>query len=296
VVWRKSDIDLLVIGRDEHASRLVSSVALVEDGVDIHASVYPRSKFKQAIERTAHGAFMHSAFALSTLLFTTDDTIRAYYDDLERIGTHDRQMRIMAAGSSVIYFLAKSEKWLVTRGDVSYSFLWIMYMLQYLATVEVLLHNQLTTREVVPQALALSPELFGPLYRDLIHQPKDAATIRTALATVHRYLEDRLDTLFGPILEYLRSEGGARSISELDTHFAKQAQDWPLSIACEWLADKGVIHKVSSPIRLHPKSQVALDEAAYYYDGVAAPHGGHGGDGWVRRGRATGDEHREESR
>ena len=45
VVWRKSDIDLLVIGRDERANHMVSDVALVEDGVNIHAHVYPRSRF-----------------------------------------------------------------------------------------------------------------------------------------------------------------------------------------------------------------------------------------------------------
>ena len=35
----------------------------------------------------------------------------------------------------------------------------------------------------------------------------------------------------------------------------------------EWLADKGVIQKVSAPARLHEKSRVVVDEAAYYYDG-----------------------------
>jgi hypothetical protein len=274
VVWRKSDIDLIIIGRDEHASRLLSGVSLVEDGVNVHAHVYPRSKFRQALERTPHGAFMHSAFALSTLLFTTDDTIRAFYDDLAHVGAHDRQMRLMAAGSSALYFLAKAEKWLVTRDDVTYSFLWLMYLLQYLATVEVLLHDQLTTREVIPQALALSPDLFGPLYRDLIHQPKDAATIRAALATVESYVEDRTTVLFGPILEYLKSEGGARSLTEIEGHFRKRPDDWPLSIACEWLADRGILQKVSSPVRLHPRSQVVLDEAAYYFDGELATSAG----------------------
>jgi len=276
VVWRKSDIDLVLIGRDEQANKLGSSFSLVEDGVNIHAALYPRSKFKQALERSAHGAFLHSAFSLSTLLFTTDDTIRAYYDDLQRLGSYDRQMRLIGAGCYVLYFLAKAEKWLITRRDVSYSFLWIMYLLQYLATIEVLLHGQLTTREVVPQALALSPDLFGPLYRDLIQQPKDEPTIRHALATVNTYLDDHLEVLFGPILDYLGSEGGVRSTSELTAHFRRQVDDMPIGVVLEWLADKGVIQQVSAPVRLHPKSQIALDEAAYYYDGVDLGEAQHG--------------------
>ncbi|MDQ3250556.1 MAG: hypothetical protein M3Q45_15290 [Chloroflexota bacterium] len=36
----------------------------------------------------------------------------------------------------------------------------------------------------------------------------------------------------------------------------------------EWLADRGTIQKVPSPLRLTPKSQITVDEAAYYYDGT----------------------------
>jgi hypothetical protein len=43
--------------------------------------------------------------------------------------------------------------------------------------------------------------------------------------------------------------------------------EWGLSNVYEWLADKGIIQKVPSPLRLTQKSQVVVDEAAYYYDG-----------------------------
>jgi len=281
-VWRKSDIDLILIGREE---RPIEHFSLVENGVNIHADLYPRSKFKQAIERSLHGSLLHSAFALSTLLYTTDDTIRAYYQDVRRVGSHDRQMRLMAAGGLALHSLAKAEKWLLTRGDVAYSFLYIMYTIQHLATIEVLLHGELTTREVIPQALELNPAFFNLVYRDLIQQPKDEATIQQALALINQYVDEKVDILFGPVLEYLRQEGGIRTTSELSAYFAKQAPDAPLTMACEWLADKGIIQQVPSPVRLTPKSQVVVDEAAYYYDGLGGADGENAGRG--RHGEAT---------
>jgi RNA polymerase sigma factor (sigma-70 family) len=266
-VWRKSDIDLILIGREE---KPVRSFCLVESGVNIHATLYPRSKFKQALERSLHGSSTHSSFALSTLLFTRDDTIRAYYLDVQRLGSRDRQMRLLGAGSSALYNLAKAEKWLLTRRDVSYSFLWIMYTIERLATIEVLLHGELTTREVVPQALALNPAFFNKVYHDLIQQQKDESTIEQALALINSYIDDKLEVLFGPVLGYLRTEGEVRTMSELNDYFSKQAPDALLSVVCEWLADKGIIQKVPSPVRLLPKSQVVVDEAAYYYDGLGA--------------------------
>lgn len=275
-VWRKSDIDIMLVGREEKPGTYFS---LVENGINIHAVLIPRSKFKQTIERSLHGSFMHSSFALSTLLFTTDDTIRAYYLDVKRIGSRDRQMRLMAAGAAALSTLAKAEKWLLTRGDVAYSFLWIMYALEHLAKIEVLLQGELTTREVIPQALKLNPAFFNPAYHDLIHQPKDEGTIKHALALINAYIEDRVAQLFGPLLDYLRQEGGVRTTTELDGYFSKQAQTESLGTAYEWLADKGIIQKVPSPVRLTPKSQIVLDEAAYYYDGVGPQEGGDSDDG-----------------
>jgi uncharacterized protein len=264
-VWRKSDIDVLLVGRDERPERWFS---LTENGVNIHALLVPRSAFKKTLERALHGTFIHSSFALSTLLYTTDDSIRAYYQDLQKVGSHDRQMRLLTAGGSALYHLAKAEKWLVTRGDVAYSCLWILYTVEYLATIEVLLQGELTTREVIPQALALNPEVFGPVYADLIRRPADEAAVRRALRAIEAYLEEKAPLLFAPVLEYLRREGGTRTTTELNSYFKGQAQTQALSMVYEWLADRGTIQKVPSPVRLTPKSQVVVDEAAYYYDGL----------------------------
>jgi RNA polymerase sigma factor (sigma-70 family) len=264
-VWRKSDIDVILVGRDEKPTK---EFYLVENGVNIHAVLYPRSKFKQVIEGSLQGSFMHSSFALSTLLFTTDDTIRGYYENVRHIGSRDRQMRLMTAGGSALGALAKAEKWLVTRGDVAYSFLWIMYTIQHLAEIEVLTHGELTSREVIPHALKLNPEFFGKVYSDLVHQPKDEATIQRALDCINEYIDARVYDLFGPVLDHLSQEGGIRTTTELESYFKSQVQGgWGLSNVYEWLAYKGIIQKVPSPLRLTPKSQVTVDEAAYYYDG-----------------------------
>jgi predicted nucleotidyltransferase len=267
-VWRKSDIDVMLVGREE--TRGVTHVSLVENGVNIHAILSPRSKFKQALEGALQGSFVHSTFALSTLLFTTDDSIRAYYEDARRVGSHDRQMRLIGAAGQAIATLAKAEKWLVTRGDLSYSFVYFMGALQPLATIEVLLHDELTTREVLPRAAELNPAFFDRVYGGLIQRPKDAAALQGALDLANGYLVEKIDLLFGPVLEYLRQQGGIRSVTELSDYFERQLQAEMLLPGLEWLADQGVIQKVPAPIRLHPKSQVVLDEAAFYYDGRPA--------------------------
>jgi hypothetical protein len=144
--------------------------------------------------------------------------------------------------------------------------LWIMYTIEHLATIEVLLHGELTSREVIPQALKLNPALFNPLYGELIHGEKDENRIQAALELIEHYIDGNMRLLFGPVLDYLAQAGGVRTTSELDSYFRKQVQEASLGNIYEWLADKGVIQKVPAPLRLTPRSQVVVDEAAYYYD------------------------------
>jgi RNA polymerase sigma factor (sigma-70 family) len=263
-VWRKSDIDIMLVGREE---KPVRDFALVENGVNIHAILIPRSKFKQVVEGSLQGSMMHSSFALSTLLYTTDETIREYYQNVQTVGIRDRNLRLMKAGNSALYTLAKAEKWLYTRKDLSYSFLWIMYTIEHLATIEVLLHGEVTSREVIQQAIKINPSFFNRVYYDLIHQKKDEAVIQHAIDLINGYIDEKMMLLFGSVLEFLSEAGGIRTSSELDSYFEKQVQAHTLCNVYEWLADKGIIQKVPAPIRLTQKSQVTVEEAAYYYDG-----------------------------
>ena len=42
-------------------------------------------------------------------------------------------------------------------------------------------------------------------------------------------------------------------------------------LACEYLADVGLIDKVSTPVKLTPRSQMEVDEFAFFYAGDEGP-------------------------
>ena len=263
-VWEKSDVDMLVVSTEERRGE--RHFALVEDGINVHVGVLPRSGFKAWLERSLQGSWAQSILARSRLLFSRDPTLAAYYDDATHLGEQDRAMGLLGAATWTLAPLTKAAKWYHVRGDLDYTFVWLMYSLQQLATVEVLLHGQVPGREVIPLALKLNPAFFRRVYPDLIHGPKDRATLGAALAAMEGYLVERIPVLFGPVLAYLQQAGGVRAASELNEHFARRAGHSDLSFAYEWLADQGVIQKVSAAVRLTEKSRVDMAEAAYYYD------------------------------
>ena len=265
-VWEKSDIDLLVVGRDEKddKTRECKSFSLVENGVNIHATLQSRSQFKRMIEGSLQSTFMHSFFSQSRLLFTRDETIRELYENVERLGSKDREVQLFRAGTGVLLCLYKAQKWFHAKKDLDYTFLWIMYCVSELARIEVFLNHQVAGREVIQQALDLNPKLFQALYTDLINQKKTLKTIGAALELIDLYLKKNVHVLFQPILDYLTEQGAPRSATEIETHFKNQMNLEGVTPACEWLADQEVITKVSSPMRLFKKGHVQFEEMAFY--------------------------------
>ena len=73
--------------------------------------------------------------------------------------------------------------------------------------------------------------------------------------------------LFRPVLDYLREVGEARSSTEIDAHFKRKLNIEGVTTACEYLADRGLIGKVSTPAHLTKRSNIDVQELAFVYTG-----------------------------
>ena len=120
---------------------------------------------------------------------------------------------------------------------------------------------------MIPQALSINPGFFKTIYTDLLNARKSRAAVAAALAAVDRYVEDRTAQLFASLIDYLREAGEARSASEIDAHFKRHFDIGSASSACEYLADRGLVAKVSQPARLTKKSNIDVQELAFVYLG-----------------------------
>jgi hypothetical protein len=268
--WEKSDIDLTIVVRDDQ-ERTAGHRWLDHQGINVSAEITSRRGLKRVMDGTLQGSIEHSIRSHARLLFCKDESIAAWYNESERIGAHDRAIQLLRLVCAVIPTLDKAEKWLYVKDDPQYSLVWTLYTVNALARVEVVRNGEAPGREVIHQALKHNPDFFRAVYIDLIKGPKDALALRQALQAVLEqidgYLAEHAETLFSPVLDHLVEAQGVRTASELTAHFRKRAQTTGLFWAYEWLARKGIVQRLSSPVRLTRKSQVELDEPAYYYDG-----------------------------
>ena len=262
-VWAKSDIDLVLVTIDDRKTEL-SDVALYADGVNVHAFLIPRADFRKTVEGSAHNSFMHSFLAKGRLLYTHDPTIVDLCGRLQAIGGRDTAVQLLRAATHALPFIDKAHKWFVTRGDLDYTALWILYAATPLAQIEVLAAGRLVGREVILQALEMNPAFFTVVYTGMLNERKSRARVKAALDAIDAYIVARMQVLFSLVLDYLREAGEARSCKEIETHFSKSYGASGVTTACEYLADQGVIGKVSVPVHLTKRSNVELQEMAFF--------------------------------
>jgi len=265
-VWEKSDIDLALVTIDDKKIE-TSDIALNAGGVNVHAFLMPRAEFRKVVEGTARNGFMHSLLAKGRLLYTHDGTIQDMCSRLHEIGERDTQLQLLSAGAHAIRFIDKANKWFVTRGDLDYTALWILYAATPLARIEVLSARLLTDREVIPQALKLNPAFFTTIYTQMLNVKKTRKNVAQALAAIDEYFAERAGLLFRPVLDHLRDVGEARSASEMESHFKRNFNIECVTSACEYLADHQLIGKASVSAQLTKRSNVGVEELAFVHLG-----------------------------
>jgi hypothetical protein len=262
-VWARSDIDLVLITIDDKKVD-AGAKALYADGVNVHALLMPRTRFRQTVEGALTSSFMQSFLAKGRLLYTHDPSIAELCAQLHNRGARDVTLQLLRAATEALACIYKAHKWLLTRQDLEYTSLWILYSLQGLAQIELLERGQLLDREVIPQAMAANPAFFQQVYVDLLNTRKTLEDVHRALQAVDAYVAQRTEKLFAPIFEHLREAGEVRAASEIEAHFERNFGVSGVTTACEYLADRSLLGKAATTTQLTRRSNASVQELAFY--------------------------------
>ncbi len=183
-VWAKSDIDLVLVTIDDKKVEPSRPGALRRRRQRPRVPDAARASSAKTVEGSLRNSFMHSFLAKGRLLYTHDETIADLCARLHEIGERDTQLQLLRAATSALPAIYKAHKWFVTRGDLDYTALWILYAATPLAQIEVIGARLLADREVIPQAMKLNPAFFKTIYTDLLNAKKTPKNVQAALDAV----------------------------------------------------------------------------------------------------------------
>jgi hypothetical protein len=249
-------------GTDERVFRI-----LVENGVNIHAEVIPRSRFKKMVEGASRTAFSHNFFAKRRIVASKDKSIDGWFKKADRLATKDQERELLAFSTWTIHATIHARKRLDVKGDLELAWQNTLGAAHSVAHTEIIRRGEVWEDDVIYRAIEGAPALFKTIYLDVLAKPKNRKVLAAALDAVDGYLDEHYARHLKPLLDYLKKQDRVVPLSEISDHFAfSQVHPGHLEAACEWLEKKGLLEKVSAPFKLTKRSLERVEEPAYFLD------------------------------
>lgn len=264
-VWEKSDIDMEIIVNDN--CKLKSDLCLLEDDIYVNGHIMTRNEFRELMGRSRQASMIHSYYSLGTLIYCDDESIKEVFEDVCKsgeIGERDKSYVLMERTEWVLWRLYKAEKWLKVKSDVKYAYLWIIETLQHVAAIEVLLNNNIPSREVILQALKYNNPMIEKLYIGLMDERKNSINISQSIEMIYGYLRQHKDIICKPILDYFNKVCEMKALSSIVQDFNKRLSSKTICEICEWLCEEGVLIKDIAETHITNKSNNIVYEPAYF--------------------------------
>jgi hypothetical protein len=273
-VWRRDAISLWLIEKDGVTKRLRADGedprifrTLVEEGINVHAELIPRSRFKRMVEGSARTAFRYSFFARRKLVYCNDPSLAKWFEDADTVARRDQERELCIATTWLIHVVRHATRLLEYPRDLDLAFQELLGGAHCIAAAEVIASGDVHEGLIIHRGLELAPALMRQVYLDLLAAPKTAENLAQTLAKLQAYLDQHAEARLRPVLSYLRKQKRLVPLSELADHFAhSQLFPWHLESACEWLEEKKRIGKFSAPFALTKLSRVEVEEPAYLCD------------------------------
>lgn len=269
VVWKKSDIDLVLITKDQKTP--MRDFWLMDDDINLQVTVMTRNQFIRNQQRSLQGSGTHHVLTTSKVLFSEDSTLDEFIESMKQVGRRDFELEILRIVSMVIGDMEKAEKYILVNDDVVQSYLFVYRLLDNLASIICMLNDEIPGREAVEQAMKFEPELFDQIYTQVVLENTNKEKLLDILSNIRKFLEDNTFEIFSPVIEYLKQEGTFRSVTDIARFLNNKLQTTWWNIASlmlgNWLVEQGLCERVPCPVRLTLRSHDEVNEVGFYHIG-----------------------------
>jgi uncharacterized protein len=270
-IWDRESLGLWIIEADGVTRRLRSDGnderifrILVENGINIHAEVIPRTRFKQMVEGSSRTAFSCNFFAKRKIVYSIDPSIDNWFKQANTVATKDQERELLAFSTWTIHSHIHAKQRLDIQGDIELAMQEVLGAAHSVAHTEIIRQGKVCEQDVIYKAIDGDPQLFKTIYLDVLSNRKNRKVLTAALDAIDAYLEQHYKAHLKPLLGYLKKENRVVPLSEISDYFAfSQIHPGHLESACEWLERKGHLEKLSAPFKLTKRSLEQVEEPAY---------------------------------
>ena len=253
-VWEQSNMDMEMIVRDGSAPA-AGYYGVDEDGINLDVAITEVSKFKADYQARRGGEIMHSIFSMGKIVFTKDETLREFFEDVRKVGESDAARSFRGRMGMLLNCIRKADKWISLYNNPLYAQRFLHECCIFVAEMELLTHCEVPKREAILRAQELNPALMHELYVIPSTTAMTVEQVRHAFAVIDDFLTLHMPWWSEAILRFL-DDGEIKSISQIRKQCGLCAMDF--------LVKKGVVGRASLPSRVFKRSKLTVEEVAYY--------------------------------
>jgi hypothetical protein len=195
-IWHRESLGLWIIEADGVSRRLPSDGKdervfriLVENGINIHAEVIPRSRFKQMVEGASRTAFSCNFFAVREIVYSKDPSIESWFKKANSVATKDQERELLTFSTWTIHAHRHARKRLEIKGDIELAAQETLGAAHSVAHTEIIRKGQVCEEDVIYRAIEGAPELFQTIYLDVLAKRKNRRVLSEALDAIDGYLD-----------------------------------------------------------------------------------------------------------
>ncbi|MEL7263306.1 MAG: hypothetical protein AAFP69_00645, partial [Planctomycetota bacterium] len=271
-IWKRESLHVWVIEADNVSRRLTSDGKderifriLVENEIDIHAEIIPRTRFKHMVEGASRTAFSCNHFATRQMVYSADPSISAWFETANNVATKDKEKELLTFTTWTIHEHEHATRLLNAKRDIELAGQSIVHAAHSVAYTEIIRAGEICEDDVIYRAIDGNPELFQTIYLDVLAKRRNKKVLQGALDAIGRYLHQHHKQHLKPLLQYFKKHPSrVIPLSEVSDHFAySQVYPWHLAAACRWLQENGYIEKLSAPFQLTKRSIETVEEPAF---------------------------------
>ncbi|MCL2285516.1 MAG: hypothetical protein FWC32_04035 [Firmicutes bacterium] len=253
-VWEQSNMDIELIVRDG-SSPAAGYIRVDEDGINLDVSIAEVTKFKTEYQQRRGGEFMHSLVSMGKIVFTKDETIREFFEDVRRIGSDDAARSFRGRMRGLLNYVRKADKWISLYDNPLYAQRFLHQCCVTVAEMELLTHCEVPKRESILRAQELNPALMHELYVVPSTKAMSVADVRHAFSVIDNFLTLHMPWWSEPILRFL-GDGEIKTVSQIYKQCGYCDMDF--------LVRKGVVGRAALPSRMFKRSKLTVEEVSYY--------------------------------
>src|SRR5262245_49394275 len=212
-IWARESLSVWIIEADGVTRRLPSDGnderiyrILVENGINIHAQVIPRSRFKKMVEGTSRTAFSCNFFAERRVVHSVDPSIERWFEKANSIAIKDQERELLTFSTWTIHAHRHARKRLEIKGDLDLAAQEILGAAHSVAYTEIIRQGQVWEQDVIYRAIEGDPALFQTIYVEVLTKRKNRRVLQSALDKIDGYLEAHYKRHLKPLLDYLKKQ------------------------------------------------------------------------------------------